>query len=189
MKNIMKKENFDFDKLMDVINYYDVQKDFLNVGEDGELKSFDFDSLFERGIDEDGFPDNFKEFDDLGIDIDKIVVWGTDHDSEPVAYWMEKDFDCISICTDKFTLKEAITIINLVMEHQRLNNDWCHNVSFGRDIDEQCTVYAQESTAFGCWWNDFLAFFEKNMTNIETIDIYLGMVKDRSIDIMLCMKE
>ena len=105
------------------------------------------------------------------------------------TYWMEKDFDCISICTDKFTLKEAITIINLVMEHQRLNIGWCHNVSFGRDIDEQCTVYAQESTAFGCWWNDFLAFFEKNMTNIETIDIYLGMVKNRSIDIMFNMKK
>lgn len=185
----MKKEQFNFDKLMDVINYYDVQKDFLTNGEDGEFKSFDFDSLFERGIFEDDFPYNFKEFDDLGIDIDKIAVWCEDHYDEPVCYCMDKVEECISIHTDKFTLKEAITIINLVMEHQRLNNDWCHNVSFGRDIDEQCTVYAQESTAFGCWWNDFLAFFEKNMTNIESIYIYLGIIKDRSIDIMLCMKE
>lgn len=185
----MKKEQFNFDKLMDVINYYDVQKDFLNVGEDGNFENFDFDSLFERGIFEDDFPDNFKEFDDLGIGIDKIVMWGTDHDSEPVTYWFDKVEECISIYTDKFTLKEAITIINLVMEHQRLNNGWCHNVSFGRNIDDVCIVYGQESTAFGCWWNDFLDFFEKNMTNIESIDICLGMTKDRSIDIMFWMKK
>ncbi len=182
-----KKENFDFDKLVNVINYYDVQKDFLVLSED-ELEEFDFDTLYEKGMDEDDFPDSFGEFEELGIDIDEIVVWGTDNGRPPVSYFLDKDGDMISILTDEFTMKEAITVIGLVMEHQRLNIGWCHNVSIRRNTDENVTVYAQESTAFGLWWNDFMKLYGDNMEHIGSIEIELGNTSDRSIDITLNMK-
>ena len=183
----MKKERFNFDKLMDVINYYDVQRDFITVGEDGKLNSFDFRTFDEMGVDEDNYPYNFKEFLKHNIKLDKIVLCAEDH-AEPMFYWFEDDEGFIAIDGEKFTMKEALTIINLVMEHQRLNKRWCHNVTFGKNGEER-TVYAQESTAFGLWWNDFLEFYQENVDNIDMIYIELGICEKRSIDITLLMKE
>lgn len=183
-------EKFNFDKLMDVINYYDVQKDFLTINENEELESFDFRTLEESGVDEDNFPDNFNEFLKHNIKLDKIVLWASDNDGrEPILYWFNKDDNCIEIDSDNFTMKEALTIINLVMEHQRLNRRWCHRVSFAKELDKKRTIYAQESTAFGCWWNSFIKFYQKNMNKIDMVFIDLGLCEGRSIDITLSMKK
>ena len=112
-----------------------------------------------------------------------------DDERQSVNYFLDRDGDMISILADEFTMKEAITAIGLVMEHQRLNIGWCHNVSIRRNIDENVTVYAQESTAFGLWWNDFMKLYGDNMEHIGAIEIELGNTSDRSIDITLRMKE
>lgn len=181
-------EKFNFDKLMDVINYYDVQRDFIIMNNDDEYESFNFERFEQMGIDEDDYPYNFKEFLKHNIKLDKIAIWAGDHSSEPIIYWFNADDNSISIDGEEYTIKEALTIINLVMEHQRLNKRWCHNVTFATDNDKERVVYAQESTTFGLWWNGFIQFYEQHMADISSIDIDLGMTTDRSIDITLFMK-
>lgn len=180
----MGKKKINFDKLMDVINYYNVQRDFITVGEDGKFHGFDFRKFDEMGIDESNCPYNFKEFLEYNIKLDKIVLIAEDHD-EPVYYWFNADENSIVVNSDKFTMKEALTVINLVMKYQMLNKKKCHEICIGRNIDKEIDVFSQESTEFGCWWNDFIELFQNNIENINVIAIYF----DEHLGVILEMKE
>ena len=160
-----------FYKLVDVLNYYDVQRDFL-VLKDGHFESVNFDDLLANNIPENELPYDYKDFKKYGIKLDGIGAWCNDS-GEVITYLFDGKGGDISVhADDKFTMKEAITIINLVMEWQRLNKRYCHKVGIGRNIDEEITVYGQDSTAYGLWWNDFIELFQKNIDDIETINIY-----------------
>lgn len=176
-----------FYKLVDVLNYYDVQRDFL-VLKDGCFESVNFDDLLANNIPEDELPYDYKDFKKYGIKLDGIGVWCNDS-GELITYLFDSKVGYISVQADKFTMKEAITVINLVMEWQRLNKRYCHKVGIARNIDEEITVYAQESTAFGLWWNDFIELFQKNIDDIETIDIYLEDGGAHKLSIILGMKK
>lgn len=177
---------FKFDKLMSVLDYYDIQKDFLTRGEDG-LESFNFDNLFEIGLDENDFPDNFAQFKKLNIDLDKIVVHCQDIDENEVSYLFEPNINSIAIFSDTWTMKEAITIINLVMQQQLLDKKLCYEVIIGHTSDEEhFTHYAQETTAFGMWWNDFIKLYQEKIDDIDFIELNLD---DNEITIILYKKE
>lgn len=165
---------FNFEKLENVINYYDIQSDFL-IEKDNGLESFNYDELFEKGIDENDFPHTLKEFEKLSIKIDeKVLICNDLDDRDSVMYFFDKRFNSITILSDVFTMKEAITVINLVMEHQRIDKKWCYEVCFGVSNDEDSyTLYHQEATAFGLWWNDFIRLFRDNINMINEIDIDL----------------
>lgn len=162
-----------FDKLMDELSYYDIQKDFLVMGND-TLVSFDFDKLFELGLNEDEFPNNFSQFKKLHIKIDEIVAHCSDNNGDDIAYFFDPSSNAITVMSDTWTIKEALTIINLVMKQQMLDKNLCYEVIFGHTSDnEHFTHYAQESTVFGMWWNDFVRLYQEKIDDISCIDIIL----------------
>ena len=175
---------FDFDRLKNVITYYDMQEDYFTKQENGEYEAFNFDECFEMGLNEDEFPGTFEEFEKINKPIDYIVVSCSDKPDEEVKYILDKEDNSIAIKTDNFTMKEALTAINLVMEQQHIDNKWCHEVCIGHSKDiEHYTKYAQDPTAFGMWWNDFLKLFQEKQKEINVI--YITIDKKHLIGISL----
>ena len=176
-----------FDKLMNELSYYYIQKDYL-VKRGDELESFDFDKLFELGIDEDEFPDNFAQFRKIHIKIDEIVAHCSDNNDDVIMYFFNPSSNEITVMSDTWTIKEALTVINIVMKQQMLDKGLCYEVIFGHTSDnEHFTHYAQESTVFGMWWNDFIKLYQEKIDDISSIDIIL---EDRNkIHIVMHKKE
>lgn len=172
---------------MDVLTYYDIQREFLYLNEEHDkLEScIDYDELMVRGVSEDEFPNNFRDCKKLGIDAEQIVFHCSDDDV--VDYFFNQMGMSINVVTDNFTNKEALTVINLVMKQMVLDKKWCYQVTFGYDGEtDNFTRYSQESTAFGLWWNDFLDLFDKRKQDIERIDI--NFYENHQIEIVLCKK-
>ena len=159
---------FNFKKLESVINYQEViQEDYLVEDENGELINFDFDTLFERDIDENDFPTTFEGFKKLGIPLKKKVIWVSNMGDAPVAYFLDKENNEITIKTDNFTIKEFITIIDLVRKHLEINRFKELFVAFGNEQEENHTLFHGESTAFGYWYKDFFELFMSRVNSKE----------------------
>lgn len=173
---------------MDVLTYYDIQREFLYLNEEHDkLEScIDYDELMIRGVREDEFPNNFRDCKKLGIYVEQIVCHCSDDDV--VDYFFDQIGMSINVIADNFTNKEALTVINLVMKHMELDKKWCHQVTFGYDGEaNNFTRYAQDPTAFGSWWNDFLDLFDKRKQDIESIEI--NFYEHHQIEIVLCKKK
>lgn len=188
---------FNFTKLEKELNYYNVTEEYLVEGENGELENFNFDTLFDRGIDEDDFPTTFEGFKKLHIPLKEKVIWASDFDNNVVTYFFNKEFNEINIRADNFTIKEFITIFKLVRKHLEINKGKELFVSFGNDSEETHTLYHGESTAFDCWVKDFYDLFMSRINGenkLESVTLCIHdyetedkdfYTKDRVIHIVL----
>lgn len=191
----MKVKKLNLDKLINVINYCDVHTDYLinNGGE--EPIRFDFNDCVEKGLNESEFPKTFKDFKRYGRPLSEKVLWAYDSDEVNATYFFDDVYKSITIMSDNFTMKECITIINLIGEHLK-NVGAGQFISYGMDKDDEHILWHEESTAFGNWWNDFIDFYMdklKSHSKFSTIEIFTddyqtdkeGMaVKDRVINIL-----
>lgn len=165
-------ERSDFFKLINVLNYDNIQSDFFVDFPTSVLIRVDVDELYSRfkiskEEAEKRWPkpydyESFKKV--LNIKLAAIEVFCNDCKNKVDYFFNGKD-ETLEINADTFTLKEAITIINLVTEHQRLSNNSCVNLLI-RD-----KIFNIKS---GDWWNFFINKFLENCDNLKEIRISFG---------------
>lgn len=158
----MIKNKLNLEKLTNVVNYYDVQTEYLVDGENGERTNFNFDECLEKGIDEDEFPKTFRDFKKYGKPLKEKVLWGFDSDNVNATYFFDDELNMISIISDNFTMKECFIIIDLIKEHLK-NVGPGQFVSYGNDDDKTHTLWHEEATVFGLWWNAFIKFYSNKL--------------------------
>ena len=100
----MIKNKFNLDKLIGAINYYDVQTEYLIENDDEEPTKFDFDECFEKGLDEDDFPNTFKDFKKYGKPLSQKVLWGYDSEEVNATYFFDDVNKLITIMSDNFSM-------------------------------------------------------------------------------------
>lgn len=161
------RNKLNLDKLVGVVNYYDTSIDYLVRDENGELTEFNFDECFENGLEEDAFPETFKDFKKYGKPLMQKVVWAADSEDVNATYFFDNEFNDITIFSDNFTMKECITIINLINEHLRYAGAG-QFVSYGIE-DGEGTLWHEEATAFGCWWNAFIEYYQQRLNDDEKL--------------------
>lgn len=191
----MKNYKLHLDKLTDVVNYFDIQTEYLVDGENGELKKFNFDECSAKGLDEDAFPETFRDFKKYGTPLREKVLWAYDSDENKATYFFDDSDKSITIFSDNFTMKECFTIIELVKEHLK-NVGPGQFVAYGMEDDEEHTLWHEEATAFGLWINPFIEFYTNQLNSNEkftSVSIFTGdyetddirfQTKDRVIEIV-----
>lgn len=175
--------NFDIDKLRNVLSYYDVQESYKSIN--NVDINFDEEEYEEFST----YPVPYNELAAKHSSINEIFCDCSDDfpEEKHMGYWFDIHENNIMISGNKFSMKEAIIIINMVMEQQRADIGHCYEVTFG-DIDEDDGVlYHQEATAFGLWWDDFIKYYQDKMNKIESIGIFFG--EKYHIDIVFWKKE
>ena len=95
------------EKMAEAINYYDVQNSFYKKNGD-ELS---IDDLLAKGMDEDDFPWNIKDFKKLGYGFSKAEFYCTE-DNKEILYSFSNDEKSIIIDSENFSLKEFIIIVD-----------------------------------------------------------------------------
>lgn len=177
--NIM---NFDIDRLRNVLTYYDVQEEYKSNNKIDI--TFDEETYEEFST----FPVPFNELSAKNNNIGEIFCDCCDDypEEKHVGYWFDINESTIMIAGTKFTMKEAITIINLVMEQQMADNGHCYEVTFGSIDEDDGVLYHQEATAFGLWWDNFIKYYQEKMEKIENIGLFFD--NNHQIDIVFYLK-
>lgn len=143
-----------FEKMAEAINYGDVQPTFYK--KDGEHLTEE-DLLSKNLCPDDDWPFYIKDFKRLKLGFSHVIYDCSDDfmdDKKSVLYLFDNKEKSITIETDTFTIKEFITIINMIDKHLKFSKSE-QFIAFGNDNDETHKLFHGESTADGMWWKDF----------------------------------
>lgn len=179
------------EKMADAINYLEVQKTFYK-GNGNELT---FDDLLKLGKNEEDYPFTIREFKKLGYALSRVDFQCYDNNND-ITYILDNKDKTIVIDCNNFTLKECFIIINMIMKH--LDNIGPGQfISFGNANDKTHSLFHEEATAYGMWWEDFHNIYVnrlKSKNKLSQIQIFTEdyqtddkryYTKDRVIKIVL----
>lgn len=181
------------ERIEESINYFD--KDFKFFKGNGE--EFDFEESLEKGlITEDEFPIDIKSFRKLGYGFSKAIIKCYDDPDRPVFYELDGKDKSITIDCDNFSIKECFVVMDIIKKHLEIIGAG-QFVSFGNSTDATHTLYHEEGTVFGVWWEKFFKLFVKRLrgkNKLSQIQIFTNdyqtdderyYTKDRVINIVL----
>lgn len=158
------KNKLNLTEMAEAINYYDVQTAFYK--KNGKILS-DKD-LLSKGLDiENDWPFNFKEFKKLGFGVSH-VIYDCEEGKRNVLYLFDYKTNTITIESDKFTIKEFLIIIDMIRRHFDCVGAG-QFIAFGNDNDETHTLFHEEGSVFGVWWEDFYNFYMDRINGIYTL--------------------
>lgn len=143
------------EKMAEAINYYYVQKSFYKKNGD-ELS---IDDLLAKDMDEDDFPWNIKDFKKLGYGFSKAEFY-CNEDNKDILYSFSNDEKSIIIDSENFSLKEFIIIVDMIKRHLEAIGAG-QFISFGRANEDTHTLYHEEGTVFGLWWEEFYRVYKE----------------------------
>lgn len=137
------------EKMAEAINYWDTQKTFFK-SDGNELT---IDDLLAKGMNEDDYPWDIKEFKKLGYGFSKVDYYCVEDDKDVLYTFFNVDKSVV-VTSKKFSLKEFMIIVDMIRRH--LDSIGAGQfISFGRDNEETHTLYHEEGTVFGAWWEEF----------------------------------
>lgn len=181
------------EKIEESINYFD--RDFKFFKGNGE--EFDFNELFEKGlITEDEYPIDIRGFKKLGLGFSSEIIRCYDDPDRPVFYKLDGKDKSITIDCDNFSIKECFIAMDIVKKHLETIGAG-QFVSFGNSTDDIHTLYHEEGTVYGVWWEEFYKLFVKRLkgkNKLSEIQIFTNdyqtdderyYTKDRVINIVL----
>lgn len=152
------------------INYFGMQTTFIK--ENGKELSWE---EVEEMCEGDEIPPEVKYPYDiescLNLNINPSVVQytcsDTDEDAEEDTITFTFNFidDDIAIKKEKFTYKDLYIILNMA---KAINPIY---IGLAKSNSDTFTKYAQESTAYQTWINDFFQIFEENKDNVKRINL------------------
>lgn len=160
-----------FKELEKCVNYFEAWPSY-QVDDNGKYVQLEENKLEADGHNlDDDWPFSIEDVEKLGYKFEGEMI---ECDGGDVTYYFDVDKQSISIESDKFTLKEAIVILDLVRAQLKADIGRCYEVIFGHTSDnEHFTHYHQEATAYGLWWTDFLELYQEKIDDISSIEIYL----------------
>ena len=158
------KSKLQIEKMADAINYFDVQPTFYK--KDG--KELTEEDLVSKGLTpEEDWPFDIKQFKKLGFGFSHAIFDCSDEwsDKNRTVYLINNENKSISIESDNFTIKEFFIIVDMINRH--LNSSGAGQfVAFGNDNDETHTLFHEDATAFGLWWESLYKFYTDRINGI-----------------------
>ena len=160
-----------FKELEKCVNYYEAFPSY-KVDDNGKSVQLEETKLEADGHDvENDWPMSIDDVEKLGYRFEEEMI---ECDGGEVQYFFDTEENSIHIQAEKFTLKEAIIVLDLIRAQLKADVGRCYEVILGHDSDnEHFTHYHQEATDYGLWWVDFLKLYQEKIDDISSIGIYL----------------
>lgn len=170
---------FNFKKIEKSINYLSLWPEYCD--ENGEFIDFEEEDINHPGFYSiDNCPLSIEEFENKGYTYGGSFyafgsLYGDDEDEAKMCINFHPEHDAINFKSNKFSFKECITTINMVMAQIKADEDnRSYNIFFGSVGDnENWRGYHHDATHSGYWWDEFVQFFSECKDTLEEIEISL----------------
>lgn len=155
--------SFNFEELEESINYFSKEPLFWV---DGDQK-LTLEKIEADGHDEDEYPFDIKDVKKLGYKAEYEILECSDvygEDPKMVVYHFNLLDDEIMIESDDFSIKECFNIIALIQKQIDCEGGGSF-ITFMNSNDDESTIYHEDATICGMWWEDFHKLFEERLAS------------------------
>lgn len=188
MSKLRKKAKFDFKAIEKTINYLSLWPSYCNENEE----FIDFEEEDGNGnYSIDNCPFSIEEFESKGYTYGGSIyafstLYGEEGETDMHINFYPKD-NLITFLSDKFSYKECVTIINMVMAQinaDEKNRSYCLYFGIVGD-NESWKGYHHDATHSGFWWDEFVQMFSECKDDINRVEISLSEKEDGEGEIFI----
>lgn len=166
--------NFNFKALEKEINYLAMWPDYI----DQNREFLNFEKEDKNGcISIDDCPMSIGELEKKGHKYYGSTYhchseYGTEKDELEFEYFFRPSSNEIEIMGDKFSMKECLVIINMVMEQLKYGKH-AYYICYGFNGDSELQFVHQDAAHSGWWWINFMRCFEGRIDDIKYVNLSL----------------